>query len=526
MDRLRQFFQQLGVGLGDAWQRLDMSARVNIGLAAAGTLIFVLGMLWWGTRAEFVRLYDGLSPDDSVAVRTALDDQGAPYRVRRNGAEVLVPRNRRSELILALQDQGLPNRYGAVPGFELFDQSDIMSNRYLQNITYMRALQGTLQNQLEFLSFVDRAWVMIREAEDSLFLSEQKPSEATVQLQVNARPTSRQIRAMVSMIAAFGGANLDGNHITITTTDGEPLHLPPRDEFASVANSKLEHKLEVESAIERKIREALNTAGVRSVITVSAGINHDRRTERRYETTDAAVLSSMTSTSSTTSTESLPEGAPGVQANLPAGALDNREVSLTEETTERLENFDPSTTTTEVVTTPGSIERLRVMALIEQRFVPVFDDEGNLTGQYEREEFDENRYRAIIAAAAGVEALPDDIVVHPHIFETRRMDETRELVAMVDRPVWQTGLLEYGPLALQVLVLVVGLVMVRRFLLGSLLPVEEAPDDEDEAAEARPEDITRGLTQNIEDLAQQDPALVASLLRTWMTESEQTGASR
>ena len=526
MDRLREFFQQLGTGIADAWQRLDMSARLNMGLAGVATLLFILGMLWWGTRADYVRLYDGLSREDSIAVRSALDESGSPYRAMRNGAEILVPRNRRSELLLNLQDRGVPARYGSVPGFELFDQTDIMSNRYLQDITYMRALLGTLQNQLEFLSFVDRAWVMIREAEDSLFLSEQKPSEATVQLQVNARPTKRQIQAMVSMIASFGGANLDRNHITITTTDGEPLHLPPSDDFASVANSKFEHKMEVESAIERKIRHALEQAGVRSVITVSAGINHERRTERRYATEDAALLSSMATTTSTTSSESLPEGAPGVQANLPDGAFDNREITLSEETTERIENFDPTTTTTEIIVTPGDIERVRVMALIEQRFVSVMDDDGLPTGQYEREEFDENRYRSLIAAAAGVEALPDDIVVHPHVFETRRADETREVAALLDRPWWQNALFDYGPLALQLAVLVVGLILVRRFLLGSLLPVQEQTLEEEEGREPQPEDITRGLTQGIEQLAQDDPALVASLLRTWITEGDRAGASQ
>ena len=270
MDLLRQLVN----GIQQAWKRLSTSARINIVVAGLATLALIAAVVAMGSRPDYVRLYSRLDLDDTAAIQTYLrDEAGVPFKVTDGGQTVLVPVEERSRLRVALMEQGIPRKQGIAPGFELFEEQDLMMNRWLQDVKYMRAIQGELQRQLNEFDYVNKSFVFIREAKEELFVAEQKPSQAAVTLDVSRPLTKTEVKTILGIISSFGGANLHPGNITLTTTEGTPLHVPPTSEFASIANSKLEYIAELERQREERALRDLEKLGVRALVKVSAVVD-------------------------------------------------------------------------------------------------------------------------------------------------------------------------------------------------------------------------------------------------------------
>jgi len=239
------FLRQLAAGVAATWRQLSLSARVNValwGIAAAAIIVFIVVV---GSRPQYVTLTENVDSKDIGAIRTLLDDEGISNRLRESGRAIEVPMQSLSDARLLLAENDLPIDRGRSPGFELFNEADLMTNRYLQDVQFMRALQGELEAILNDFEFIEYSRVIIREARDELFRRDEQPAEALVTLQANRRLNPAEIKGILNLVAQGGGPNLDKDHITIMTTAGEVLASPPDSKFASVANSKREYIVEL-----------------------------------------------------------------------------------------------------------------------------------------------------------------------------------------------------------------------------------------------------------------------------------------
>ncbi|MCC6488329.1 MAG: hypothetical protein IT364_12600, partial [Candidatus Hydrogenedentes bacterium] len=311
-----EFLRQLLVGLGHAWRRLSISARVNLGLAFLFTVAVIASTVVFGSRPQYVTLFESLGPEDLVAIQGQLDDEGVPYKLDSSGTSIQVPLSDRSRMRVKLLASGIPKSQGTLPGYDNLGASTFMQNQFAQEKGYQIALMGQLQLMLNEFSFVDKSFVQITEAKEEIFSSEQKPSEATVTLKVNRPLKEDDIKAVLGCISTFGGANLTRDHINLVTVDGKVLNAPSEDDFDTIANSRLAYLKNNKAFLEQSAEDALREIGVRSVVRVSLDIDQSRTTERSEDVTGGTVVSSLTSESSTENIEAAPEGPSGARANL------------------------------------------------------------------------------------------------------------------------------------------------------------------------------------------------------------------
>ncbi|MCX5770932.1 MAG: hypothetical protein NTZ09_11760, partial [Candidatus Hydrogenedentes bacterium] len=424
---------------------------------------------------------------------------------------------------LAASSKGLPTTQGHAPGFEIFQQQDIMSNRWMQDIKYMRAVQGELQRQLNEFDFVNKSFVFIREADEELFTSQQKPSEAAVTLDVRRPLNKSETQAVLHTISSFGGANLSDDNITLVTTDGTPLHLPPSSEFASIANSNLEYVTELERSREERAVRDLEQLGVRAVVKVSAICDFDQRTETTTKSEEGALLSSYTTTTKTTTRDALPEGAPGATANMPEGTAASGASQSNDETDETIENFEPSKTETKLIRNPGAVKKYIVSAIIEGETRKATDAEGAETTEYigltpEKKDM----YEQYILAAVGSGEEETEITINDQPFTITNLGEARVAFQEIERVKLVETLMNYGVNAAKIALIVLVFVVGRRFLRRAVvMPVEEEEDRSYERAQATPEDVRRDqINEEVARMSQENPDAVAALLRTWLAEEE------
>ena len=517
------FLRQLVTGIGQAWRRLSVSARVNVVLAALATVAVVAFMVRTASQPQYVRLFENLEPSETSNIAALLDQESIPYELADNEQTILVPQQNRSRGRLAASAKGLPTTQGHAPGFEIFQQQDIMSNRWMQDVKYMRAVQGELQRQLNEFEFVNKSFVFIREADEELFAAQQKPSEAAVTLDVRRPLSKSEVQAVLHTISSFGGANLSGNDITLVTTDGTPLHLPPSDDFAAVANSNLEYVTELERSREERAVRDLEKLGVRAVVKVSAICDFEQRTETTTKSEEGAILSSYSTTTKTTSRDALPEGAPGATANMPEGAASAGENLTSDESDETIENFQPSTTETKLVRNPGSVKKYIVSAIIEGETRKTTGADGNETTEYaglspEKKEM----YEKYLLAAVGSGEEETEITINDQPFTITNLGEARVAFQEIERVKLLEMLLAYAANAAKIALIVLVFIVGRRFLRRAIIvPTEVEEGRTYDRAQASPEDVRRDqINEEVARMSQENPDAVAALLRTWLAEEE------
>ena len=510
------FLRQLIAGVVQTWRRLSISARINLVLAALVTAGLVALMVFTASRPNYVRLFDGLDASETSQIVEVIRQAGVTPKVENGGRTVLVPLNRLSDMKMAVLAQGLPSTHGRARGFEIFDQEGLTTNRLLHDVKYMRALQGELQRHLNEFDFVNKSFVMIREAEEELFTAYQQPSQATVTLDVNRTLTKPEVKAVLHTISSFGGANLGIDDIALMTTQGTPLHLPAASEFASIANSKLEYIAELERQREQRAIADLEKLGFQAVVRVSAVVDFDQQTETATKSEEGAILSAQTVTTKTTSKEELPEGTPGARAHLPEGAAAPGGTTTEETTEETTENFEPSLTKTELVRSPGKVVSYQVSAIIEGETDPDTEEYIGLSDEKKKV------YEDHIAAAVGEGETPTTVTINDHPFDITRVAATQEAFRAIEMARIWDDVLQIGKWILQGGLIIILFWMARRMLLKAIVTTEEDDERRFERPEPSPEDVRREeISTEVARMSQEDPEAVAQLLRSWIAQDEE-----
>jgi flagellar M-ring protein FliF len=518
------FLRQLRDGIADAWRQLSLSARVNIAVAAAAVTAVIALLVFMSARPEYVTLADGLQADQTTAMVTLLEDNGFAYQLTDNNTTVKVPLSTRSDVQLVLAANNLPIGPKVAPGFELFQQSELMSNQWLQDVKFMRAVQGELQRQLNAFDFVDYSYVLIREAKEELFVQDQKPSEAAVTLAVTRPLTKQEVSAVVNIVAHAGGPNLHMGNITVTTTKGEVLHMPAKSEYASIASSKLEYIADLEKQRENRLMSTLSELGVRGTARVSAQVDFDKKEILDDKVAEGTELSTFSTTSTITSAEQIPEGAPGAFANVPeAGSAGG--VNTNEEMGEEIVNYEPSRTTTKTQTDPGDVVKYIVSLVVEGAYESATDPEGNATRTYVGlAEADRSKYEAIAKAAVGEGRMPTEVTINDHPFDIAQLGAAEQAMEEATTTAWRAMVATYAWTAMQIVLILLGFLMVRFLLRRAIAqPVEDEDIEEvEEVPAATREDMRRHeVSTEIARLAREEPDSIAALLRSWMLQEEE-----
>lgn len=528
-DQSRSALTQFWFGAREVWERLSPSARANIGVAALATVAAIAILVSLSGGARYVDLFKGLDLTDANRIITHLDEQGVNYKLEDGNRTILVPSTVISDLRMDLEARDLSPKYqGGAPGFELFGQQDLLSNRWLQDMSYMRAVQGEVQRQLNEFDFIKSSRVVIMEAKEEFFSEEQKPSKAAVTLDVTRKPSKIEVKTILGIVSSFGGSNLHPNTITLALTDGTALHLPPRDHFASLANSKLELQTEVEFERAEKIRRAFEELGKKAIVTVSAAMSWDSITERKNMVEKGVQLSAWTTETETTSKEGPPEGAPGASANVVPSGMGGPGAYETNTTDmQEITNYQPTTTVTETVTEPGNVTKYSVTAIVDTDYkqVPATDDAPATMESVPLTDDQITAYKSLIASAIGPDMVLADVQVFDHPFMTAGVGALGAGIAPAG-----VGFLSYwlAPEGIMTIgkctaLLLFALYFRHRLLKAIRVPVEEEEEVE-EVAEiplASPEDLRRQeVAAEVERLAMEDPESVAALLRSWMAEED------
>jgi flagellar M-ring protein FliF len=497
METLRRLLAQAR----EYWAGLGLARRILL-ITATAILAVAMGLVVYLSGTTYVAVYRDLAPDEAGAMRTSLTAQNIPVQLSADGSAVLVPKERIAEAKVALASAGLPTRGGK--GYELFDETSLMTTPFVQNVNYQRALQAELSRSIMQLESVQSARVLIAKPESSPFVREQKHPTASVVIKL--KPGSVMSRPAAASIVSLVARSVEGlkpENVTVVDSGGRLLSDPHAGDRDNLPTPQLEYRRELEEYLASKAEKMLapHLGAGRVTVQVSADINFQRVKEMQ-KTYSPDKVAKTERTMSSKSTGSGPRGVTGAASNVTRAGGTTATSGSTggtsqEETIQT--DYALSETVRDIEDRLGAIQRLTVAAVVD--LTP--QEEGQvLISAAEAEE--------IIKRAVGFRTGRDEVKLsNVRLAGPVGQPEPDETLVQIQRVQAYVGLARNVSLALGVFLVfaIIGLLALRRRRPAAPpAPVPGAPPTPEERRQAE-------LNRLIE-MARADPERVAAIFRS------------
>ena len=363
MGGLKQFTQQIQ----QFWARQSTFGRVAYGSTTVLLMALVGGVGYWASRTEYAVLFSGLPAEDADAIVQKLDADRTAYQLAADGTTILVPSDKVHKARMTLVATGLPQ--GSGKGFELFDQMSMGTTPFVQNMNYVRAIQGELARTIMTLEPVAHARVHIVQPEPTPFVREEKPVTASVVIKTRAGAAlSRRATAGIVALVAGSVKGLTAENVTVLDSDGQVLSERRDPKGGTASSDQLAYQRDVESHLASKAQEILSRllGHGRAVVRVTADMSfrHLKETSEKFDP-DGKVITRESLTSSKTTSTSGTRGPAGAVSNIPPGQNPGQSGAGPNKNDETIENeYVVSKVNRQLEEQQGMIDRLTVAVML------------------------------------------------------------------------------------------------------------------------------------------------------------------
>ncbi|QFQ31923.1 flagellar basal-body MS-ring/collar protein FliF [Buchnera aphidicola] len=259
------------------------NARVLIILLIIA-VIATISISVWRKSSDYQVLYNNLSSEDGESIIGYLNQMKIPYQFSENSGKLLVPKNQIYDIRLHLSEKKFLHK-GV--GFEILDKEKFGISQFNQQINYQRALEGELARTIERINIVKSARIHIAMQKNSLFLQDKKKPSASVILSLTpgTQLNTSQTNAILHLISN-SISDLPIDNITIVDEFGKLLNnsISQSDE---INDTKLKYSEKIELRYINKIQSILEplfgVGNVHSQVTAQIDFNSQEKTRERYD---------------------------------------------------------------------------------------------------------------------------------------------------------------------------------------------------------------------------------------------------
>ncbi|RUR41388.1 flagellar basal-body MS-ring/collar protein FliF [Vreelandella populi] len=547
-------------------EQLRGNPLVMLLIAGAASIAVVAALFMWASSPDYRVLYSNLNEADGGRIIAELDSRGVPYQFSEGGQALLVPSDQIHTLRLQLAEQGLPR--GGNLGLELMDTQAFGISQFAEQVNFQRGLEGELARSIESLGPVERVRVHLSLAKPSVFIRDREPAKASVVLTLLPGRVlgDGQVSAIVHMVSS-SVPELAAENVTVVDQNGRLLSADTT-KGNDLDGTQLEYIAEVERSYQRRIEHILTpllgSTNVRAQVAAQIDFSRREQTSERYgpnqPPNEAAVRSRQLSLS-LDGEDPMASGIPGALSNTPPGTAlspinqpdgeegdeeDTPPDALRSLRQEDVVNYEVDRSVEHVQHRLGQVQRLSAAVVVNYRNIV------NADGEVERvalTDVEIEQIERLVQQAIGFSQIRGDQieVVNSPFADTR--EELAETVWWKDSDILAIAstLGRYLMVALAALLLYLLILrpLIKRYTQTPVVAPAAEPgrtlttsvgggedDSEDEIADE--EDDTYGnkpkrrrktslYEHNLNDLremAQEDPRMVAMIIRSWMNANE------
>lgn len=214
--------KQVGLSIQNGWLQLDKTKRKRLVAFVTIALIATLLIGYFMQRSTYTVLFSNLDEADAGAIVEDLESQGLEYRLEDDGTTILMDEEEIDNYRIDLAVNGLMPEKST--GFEIFDETSMMTTDEDRQIMYQRALTGELERSISSIQQVEAAKVMLSLPDDSIFQNPEYRTEASASIVVESRGALSQqnIQGIASLVTG-AVERLPVENVQIVDTSGNLL---------------------------------------------------------------------------------------------------------------------------------------------------------------------------------------------------------------------------------------------------------------------------------------------------------------
>ncbi|MEW6563042.1 MAG: flagellar basal-body MS-ring/collar protein FliF [Pseudomonadota bacterium] len=535
--------------LAQALGRLNNQQRIGLMVAVAAIIALVVGLWTWGQTPDYRVLYSNLSDRDGGAIIESLQQMNVPYKFAEGGGALLVPSSQVHEVRLRLASQGLPK--GGTVGFELMENQKFGTSQFQEQVNYQRGLEGELARSMQTLASVQAARVHLAIPKPSVFVKEQIKPSASVVLTLHAGRSidPGQVNAIVHLISS-SVPEMPAKNVTVVDQSGNLLSAVHENGQELLDATQLKYVRQIEQDYIKRIEDILapitGQDNIRAQVTADIDFSQIEQTSETYKPNQTPGEAAVRSTQSMESLNNSGQGANGVPGALsnqppvpatapivsPASAVASSPNSGSVNTRkEATTNYEVDKTIRHTKLPVGNIKRLSVAVVVNNRTVT---EKNGKTSSRPLTDSEKAQINDLVKQAVGFDGTRGDSL---NILNSAFNDEK---ASTEEPPLWkQPGMMElvkeilkYVLIAGAMLFLLFGII---RPAFRNLAPPAPAvpeggttgeggaggehgvvPDDAAAQYALQMSNVYENHLQVARQLVQQEPRIVASVLKEWM----------
>lgn len=525
---------------------LNPQQKTGLMIAVAAMIALLAGMWMWGQTPDYRVLYSNLSDRDGGAIIDSLQQQNIPYKFSEGGGALLVPANQVHEMRLRLASQGLPK--GSLAGFELMENQKFGTSQFLEQVNYQRALEGELGRSMQTLAAVQAARVHLALPKPSVFVKEQQKPSASVVLTLHPGRTldSGQINGIIHLISS-SVPDMPAKNVTVLDQSGSLLNTAKEGGGGPMDANQIKYVRQIEQdyikRIEAIVEPLLGANNVHAQITADIDFAQAEQTAEIYKPNldpKDSSLRSQQNMESATGGQLNAGGVPGALSNQPpvpaTAPIVNPASAVAAASTvapgssrhkESTINYEVDRTIRYTKLPVGSIKRISAAVVVNNRSVT--DKNGKVSSK-PLSNSEKEQLTALVKEAIGFDANRGDTL---NVLNSA-FNEIKE-VPVPEVPLWKQPemIMLAKDILKYLLILGIALFLLLRVIRPAFKALEPPPpaaraaaDADAEAAAAaaeaekrRTQRVLDNFEKNLEgvkDLAKQDPAVVASVVKEWV----------
>lgn len=459
-------------------------------------LVIAVALFQTSQTAPYRAIMPGMTESDKQAAMEALKAGDFKPHIDTSSGQITVPEARYHEARIFLAGQGIPKEAQPIGMDSLKDRSSMTTSQFMEQVQYNSAIEQELARSIMQISTIKSARVHLALPKQSVFVRERATPKASVVVTPHSGRgvSTPQVKAIVNLVSSSVPYLTPQNVSVVDDTGNLMTDENPVDAAMGLTVAQMQHKQRTEETYRNRVTELLAPVvgdnNIHSQVNLSMDFKSIETTTEDFDNKDKGVKPRSEALTEERKVKLDPEGIPGALTNAPPPDANLTTLTNTNEkkpvnnellTTKSTRNFEMDRAVRHEKNAMGTIDRLSVAVVVNERMAPLPADGKPLpagaptTIPYTAQELD--RMLNLVRSAVGYnEARGDVVTVAPARFELPPADKPVEWYANGDIQ----NFIKIGIAALVIIVFLIAVVrpMVKGPTIQQIMPPALPPVDE------------------------------------------------
>ena len=396
-------------------------------LMGLAVLLFALLYVWINMPSYRPLMVNMSEADQQTAMEALKASEFKPVMDPASG-QITVPSNKYHEARIFLASKGIP-KTGNLGMESLKDQSAMTTSQFMEQVRYTSAMEQELARTIMQIDTIQQARVHLAMPKQSVFVRDRTPPKASVIITPYAgRSVSpNQVQALVHLVASSVPLMTPEN-VAVVDNQGKLITDSSNAAALGLTSAQSTHKQKMEDVYRQRVMQILSPIvgdnNVRSQVNMALDFTQTEVTTEDFDTRDKGPKTRSEAVSEDKNGAAEAAGIPGTLSNTPPpapSATTNSSAATTagaggtttSTTARSTRNYEIDRSVRHVKNATGTVERLSVAVLINERAPTVTkNDKGEVTDSKPNPYSDEEitRMQDLVRGVVGYDEKRGDVV--------------------------------------------------------------------------------------------------------------------